>query len=96
MADSIAIYLYIFQERETCIRDGLQEGALQTAGKDSGSICSDGQTCCNVVQLNLSVSGLGGHSVKWIMGCEHLEVFILRVHGTFSFIGYCSSPTQKL
>jgi hypothetical protein len=61
VADSIAIYLHILQERLTCIPDGFQEGALQTTGKDSRSICTDCQTCCNVVQPNLSDSGLGGH-----------------------------------
>jgi hypothetical protein len=72
------MYLYIFQQRLCCVRYGCQEGALQAAGKDFQSIRSDGQTCCKVVQSNLSDSGLGGHSVKWIMGCEHIEVFILR------------------
>jgi hypothetical protein len=61
VADSVVTYLYIFQQRLSCVRDGRQERALQAASQDFQSICSDGQTCCNVVESNLSDSGLEGH-----------------------------------
>jgi hypothetical protein len=61
VADSVVTCLYIFQQRLSCVRDGRQEGALQAACKDFQSICSDGQTCCNVVESNLSDSELGRH-----------------------------------
>jgi hypothetical protein len=60
-ADSLAMYLHIFQDRLGCISHGCQEGALQTAGKGFQSTYSEIQTCCNVFQSNLSDSGLGGH-----------------------------------
>jgi hypothetical protein len=74
VADSIVIYLHILQERLTCIRDGFQEGALQTAGKDSCSICTDSQTCYNVVQSNLSDSGLGGHLCGGSWGTRYVGI----------------------
>jgi hypothetical protein len=61
MPDSMVIYLHIFQQRLSCIGDSLQERALQTTNKDIQSICSHSQTCCNVVESNLSDSGLWGH-----------------------------------
>jgi hypothetical protein len=82
-ADSLTLYLHIFQERLSCVWDGLQQGALQTAGKDSYSICTDTQTCCNVVQLNLSDGGLGGHPVRWIKGLDRHCYFILCAHVNF-------------
>jgi hypothetical protein len=66
VADWIGIYLYFFQERLNCIGNGLQEGALQTVAKDSCSICTDSQTCYNVVQSNLSDSGSRGHFMRCV------------------------------
>lgn len=63
VADPKIIYLYIFQERLSCIGNSLQEGAVQTTNKDFQSICSNSQTFCNVVESNLSDSGLWGHFV---------------------------------
>src|SRR5258708_3121015 len=83
VADSVVMYLYIFQQRMSCVGDSFQEGALQVAGKDFQSICSDGQTCCNVVESNLSDSELGGHLVRWIRGLERHRSFILCAHGKF-------------
>jgi hypothetical protein len=61
VADSAVTYLHFFRQRLSCARDGCQEGALQAAGKDLQSICSDIQTHCNVAESNLSDSGFGGH-----------------------------------
>jgi hypothetical protein len=61
VAEEVRIYLHIFQQRLGCIRNGRQEGALQTAGKGFQSTYSESQTCCNIIQLNLGDSGLGGH-----------------------------------
>jgi hypothetical protein len=55
------IYLYIFQERLSSVRNGLQEGSIEATGKEFGSISGESQTCCNVVQTNLSGADLGGH-----------------------------------
>jgi hypothetical protein len=66
VAESRVIY-HIFQEGLSCIGNSLQEGALQTSNKDFQSIYSNSQTCCNVVESNLSESGLWGHFVvdRW-------------------------------
>jgi hypothetical protein len=58
VTDSMVIYLHIFQERLSCHGNGLQGGALQITNKDFQSVCSNSQTCCNVVESNLSDSGL--------------------------------------
>jgi hypothetical protein len=84
VADSRVIYLHIFQERLSCIGNGLQEGALQTTNKDYQSICSDSQTCCNVVESNLSDSGLWGHFVVDHWAWE-MSLFILCAPGNFHF-----------
>jgi hypothetical protein len=93
VADSVVTCLYIFQQRLSCVRDGRQEGALQGTGRDFQSICSDGQTFCNVVESNLSDSGLGGHpggrsrvSGDRVLSCVPL--------GMFPLIGYWSQVSR--
>jgi hypothetical protein len=61
VTDLVEIHLDMFQERLSCIRNGLQERGLEATGKSMQSICSNSQTCCNVVQSDLSGTGLGGH-----------------------------------
>jgi hypothetical protein len=74
VADPMVVYLHIFQERLSCIGNGLHEGALQSTNKDFQSICSNSQTCCNVVESNLSDSGLWGHLCG---GSQGLRDFII-------------------
>jgi hypothetical protein len=95
VADSMVIYLHIFQERLSCIRNCFQAGAPEAAGKDSHGICTGYQTCYNVVQPNLSGSGLGGHLCGGSWCVRDMYIFILWAHGTLIFIGCCSSPAQK-
>ncbi len=81
-ADSLTMYLDIFQERLGCISHGHQEGAIQTTGKCFQSTYSEIQTCCNVAQSNLSDSGLEGHLVRWIKGLERQVFYVERNGGT--------------
>ncbi|KAJ7936063.1 hypothetical protein B0H13DRAFT_1853763 [Mycena leptocephala] len=79
---------YIQQLRLNCVRDGCQ-GALQAAGKNFQSICSDGQTCCNVVESNLSDSGLGRHLGDGSRVSGDIE-FLSCVIGNLPLNGYWS------
>jgi hypothetical protein len=74
-ADSLAMYLHIFQDRLGCISHGHQEGAFQTAGKGFQSTYSEIQTCCNVVQSNCVDSGLGGILGGRSWGSRHVGIY---------------------
>jgi hypothetical protein len=61
MTYTVEIYLHMLQKRLSGVANGFQERGLKGSGKDFQSIRSDSQTCYNVVQANLSESGVGGH-----------------------------------
>jgi hypothetical protein len=93
VVDSVEIHLHMFQERLSCVGHGLQERALKATGKNMQSICSDIHTCCNIVQLDLSDTGLGGHlgGETWV----EMSVCYIFFPGNFIVIGYCSSPAAS-
>ena len=99
-ADLLAMYLHIFQDRLGCISHGCQEGALQTAGKGFQSAYSEIQTCCNVVQSNLSDIGLGGHLGGGSRVWKHTGFLSCVPLGNFPSLGtghrYPTHSTHKL
>jgi hypothetical protein len=86
------IYLYVFQERLSGVRNGLQEGSIEATGKQFDSISGERQTCHNVVQTNLSDIELGGHLggeslcsrcqyvITWSLGNSHHIWLLFIVH----------------
>jgi hypothetical protein len=63
MANSVrkTIYLGIFQERLSGVRDHWQKGGLQAFRKYLQGVCRWCQACDNVVQPSWGETGLGWH-----------------------------------
>jgi hypothetical protein len=99
-------YPNTFQERLSCVTNGLWEGVLEAIGKDFKSFCSPSQTCCNIVQPNFSDGTLGGHlgSEADYWACEtlfmihSLEKPSLDLQGTSNFYPgtYVMTPGIKI
>jgi hypothetical protein len=84
MADPAEIYLHIVQEGPSRVRNGCQEGGIEATGKDSESICCDGQTCGNVIQSNLSDCGFGGH-LGGGGALQEMSIFNVCISGNLQF-----------
>jgi hypothetical protein len=80
--DSVEIHLHMFQERLSSVGNGLQERGLEATGENMESICNNSQTCCNVVQLDLSNTGLGGHlgGESWVKISVCYTMYSWEVH----------------
>jgi hypothetical protein len=82
LADSVETHLHMFQERLSSVGNGLQERGLEATGENMESICSNSQTCCNVVQSDLSNTGLGGHfgGESWVKMSVCYTMYPWEVH----------------
>jgi hypothetical protein len=85
LAVIVEIYLHMFQKRLSGVGNGFHKGGSQGSGKDFHSICSESQTCYNVVQSNLSESGVGRHLGGESSGFrENMLIFIAFTLGELS------------
>lgn len=69
------LYLNMIQKGLCCVQDGLKERGIKVGSKQLQGIDSHHQTCCNIVQSDLTGSGLRRH----LKSCWGVYTYLLLI-----------------